>query len=98
MTTSELPAPRVQLAQHVHYTSYGTPEGEYGKECRAAFVTEVDRFDPDLVGLVVANPTGLFFRPLAAGGCRHDGVTLPKIEAGPSGRVGGTWHLADDCG
>jgi hypothetical protein len=106
MSTTEA---RVRIAQHVHYTSYGTPGGEFGKECRAAIVTEVDRDDPDLIGLTAANPTGLFFHPLAAGGCRHDGVDVatgitladgehrPKIEPGPSGRAGGTWHLIEDC-
>jgi hypothetical protein len=101
MTTTE---PRVRIAQHVHYTSYSTPGGEYGKACRAAIVTELDDGTPDapgdrdLIGLAVVNPTGLFFRSIADGGCRHDGVSLPKIEPGPSGRVGGTWHLMDDCG
>jgi hypothetical protein len=72
----------------VHYVSYGTPGGEYASQCRAAVVTEVD--DPDgvnadlnRVGLCVLNPTGLFFHPLAAGGCRY---------GGDGNRVGGTWH------
>ena len=43
----------------VHYVSYGTPKGEYGKECRAAVVTEVG--EGSLVGLAVLNPTGFFF-------------------------------------
>lgn len=43
----------------VHYVSYGTPGGEYSKECRAAIVTEVT--DGSIVGLCVCNPTGLFF-------------------------------------
>jgi hypothetical protein len=66
----------------VHYTSYGTPGGEYTQECRAATVTEVSASDPDLVGLAVLNPTGLFFHPLATGGCRHSDDPA----------AGGTWH------
>lgn len=47
----------------VHYVSYGTPGGEYGKECRAAIVTEVGSSEPvdAVVGLCVLNPTGQFF-------------------------------------
>jgi hypothetical protein len=47
----------------VHYQSYGTPGGEFLPEPRAAVVSEVNS-DPnpgELVGLVVLNPTGLFF-------------------------------------
>ena len=43
----------------VHYQSYGTPGGEYLPEPRAAIISEVQ--SEDLVGLVVMNPTGLFF-------------------------------------
>lgn len=43
----------------VHYQSYGTPGGEYRPEPRAAIISEVQ--SEDLVGLVVLNPTGLFF-------------------------------------
>lgn len=70
----------------VHYVSYGTPGGEYPKACRAADVTEVASGDfPDVgrVGLMVKNPTGLFFRSLADGGCAYDGSEDP---------AGGTWH------
>jgi hypothetical protein len=49
----------------VHYVSYGTPGGEYGKECRAAIITEAkaDLGMTDRVGLAVLNPSGLFFDP-----------------------------------
>jgi len=71
----------------VHYVSYGTPGGEFPKACRAAIVSEVDPVlldqGSDVVGLVVTNPTGLLFHPLAAGGCDYDGSEDPK---------GGTWH------
>jgi hypothetical protein len=43
----------------VHYQSYGTPCGEHLSHPRAAMVTEV--IDDETVGLVVFNPTGLYF-------------------------------------
>lgn len=70
------------VGRAVHYVSYGTPGGEFTSQCRAADVTEVDPGDPDHVGLMVKNPTGLFFHPLASGGCRLS----------DDNRAGGTWH------
>lgn len=53
------------IGRVVHYVSYGTPGGEYGKECRAAIITEVPTDPPagvrNPVGLAVLNPTGMFF-------------------------------------
>jgi hypothetical protein len=46
------------IGRIVHYVSYGTPGGEYGKTCRAAVITQVRDDD---VGLCVLNPSGLFF-------------------------------------
>jgi hypothetical protein len=66
----------------VHYRSYGTPGGEYPAVCRAADITEVDPADPNHVGLMVKNPTGLFFHSLAEGGCHLDEEAVQ----------GGTWH------
>jgi len=43
----------------VHYVSYGTPNGEYKAECRAAIITQV--FSDTVVSLCVLNPSGLFF-------------------------------------
>jgi hypothetical protein len=60
----------------VHYVSYGTPGGEYGRECRAALITEVE--SGDLVGLSVHNPTGLFFNR-----------STPHDEGE---KRGGSWH------
>ena len=87
-----MPAPSV--GRIVHYVSYGTPGGEYGKECRAAIVTEVPEgvADPQTIGLCVVNPTGQFFNR-----------TTPYHEAaeGPGGETpggfasnhpGGAWH------
>jgi surface antigen len=60
----------------VHYVSYGTPGGEYGRECRAAIVTQIN--DDGTVGLAVMNPTGQFFNP--------------SIFADHTENQGGTWH------
>jgi hypothetical protein len=61
----------------VHYVSCGTPGGEFTSECRAAIVTEADP-NSTVVGLFVANPTGLFLNR----GCVYD----------EAGKAGGTWH------
>lgn len=64
----------------VHYVSYGTPGGEYGQECRAAVITEVDDREPvpehgvPYVGLCVLNPTGQFFNQHVK---YHDGAGQP---------------------
>lgn len=65
-------APQPSVGRIVHYHSYGTPNGEYLPEARAAIITEV----PDLVSegpnsgpdgyvqaarLCVLNPDGMFF-------------------------------------
>jgi hypothetical protein len=47
------------IGRIVHYTSYGTPNGEYDSACRAAIVTEVH--SDTVVSLAVLNPTGAFF-------------------------------------
>lgn len=64
----------------VHYVSHGTPIRQDGtqafpSECRAAVVTEIHL--PDVVGLCVLNPTGMFFQ---------DSVLQDDD------RAGGTWH------
>lgn len=58
------------IGRVVHYVSYGTPGGEYGKECRAAIVTEVngDRSIPHDEGL---SPEGTSL----CGGKAYDGGT-----------------------
>lgn len=68
----------------VHYVSYGTPGGEYGKECRAAIVTQVNGPGADeheRVGVAVLNPSGMFF---------HE--DLPELDPAVYGYRGGTWH------
>jgi hypothetical protein len=89
MSTGSLPS----TGRIVHYVSYGTPGGEYGKECRAAVITEVGEWPDGIseadkpniavpVGLCVLNPAGIFFRSIADGGCMQSEL----------GREGGTWH------
>lgn len=46
----------------VHYRSYGTPNGEYEPEVRAAIITAIHKGDNSMqVSLCVLNPTGMFF-------------------------------------
>lgn len=47
------------IGRTVHYQSYGTPDGEYAPEPRAAIITELHA--DNRVGLCVLNPTGQFF-------------------------------------
>ena len=64
----------------VHYTSYGTPDGEYPMACRAAVVADVVSScdgDGKYVDLCVLNPTGMFF---------SQGVRYSEDPRG------GTWH------
>lgn len=77
------------VGQIVHYTSYGTPGGEYPSVCRAAIVTEVPELlaesGPNIgpqgyvkaINLAVINPKGVFFD--------IDVAYDPE-------KVGGTWH------
>jgi len=81
-TPTPQPTPMPRVGEFVHYVSYGTPGGEYASQCRAAVVTEVNAEEPGQVGLCVVNPGGLFFHPLAEGGCA-------QAEGQHSG---GTWH------
>lgn len=83
------------IGRTVHYTSHGTPDGTYGKECRAAIVTAVcdnpgghdPETDTPCASLAVLNPTGMFFNEHVP-----QEELADKIEPGPSGRTGGTWH------
>jgi hypothetical protein len=84
------PPPRPSVGRIVHYVSYGTPpradgSQEFPTACRAAIVTEVDEEATDLVGLAVFNPTGMYFLPIAAGGCAHD----------EGQQYSGTWHFPE---
>jgi len=70
------------IGRIVHYVSYGTPGGEYGKECRAAIVTELAQpdEDSDIIGVAVLNPTGFFFNRAA-----YD----------EGAQTGGSWHWSE---
>ena len=83
-----------------HYVSHGTPVREdgtqaYTSQCRAADMTEVDP-NASRVGLMVKNPTGLFFQSLDDGGSDHDpGVwRADPVDWSCDGlhHRAGTWH------
>lgn len=83
----------------VHYVARGSADGRFPSVCRAAWVTEVDPQDGAVVGLFVANPSGLFFHSLGDGGVAHDGG---QATGGTSGAVcgsgiypGGSWHRSE---
>lgn len=83
----------------VHYTSFGTPGGEYAKQCRAAVITEVKHLGnlggPLVVGLAVLNPTGTFFN----GGVEyHDGSEQSGNPACPSTATHGDPFRYCACG
>jgi hypothetical protein len=87
---------RPSVCRMVHYVSYGTPGGEYGRACRAAVVTEVaDDPDADMTaGLAVLNPEGMFFNRSVA---YYEGELLSPGETrrglcGSREYAGGTWH------
>jgi hypothetical protein len=87
----------------VHYVSHGTPPRADGSQaftaqCRAAVITEVDPEEPNRVGLLVQNPTGLFFHPLAAGGSTfHDGAAVPGAPDCPTPHEDGPFRYCA-CG
>lgn len=67
----------VSVGRVVHYVAYGTPKGEFPSNvCRAAIVSQVG--EGDRAGVVVLNPTGLFFN-----------VDIPHDE---EGKAPGSWH------
>jgi len=92
------PGTRPAIGRWVHYVARGSADGAFAPACRAAMVTEVDD-NGDLVGLLVANPTGLFFHPLAAGGCAHHAGDVGPTHNGDTitdlSYPGGTWHWPD---
>ena len=90
------------VGQIVHYVSHGTPVREdgtqvYTRQCRAADITEVDRAPGWRVGLMVKNPTGLLWIPLAYDGSDYDsgeGRAAYQVDWSCDGlhHHGGTWH------
>lgn len=88
----------LSVGRVVHYVSHGTPpqpDGTqaFGKECRAAIVTEV-ALDGETAGLCVLNPTGQFFNrgvePHLHGEIPAAGGTTNLCEG--LDHPGGTWH------
>jgi hypothetical protein len=84
----------------VHYVSYGTPGGEFGKECRAAIITEVSgkfasvngSLGPQ-VGLCVLNPSGQFFNSDVDHDPNGTPGEIPRTNLCEGRRFrGGTWH------
>ena len=75
------PGQTPSVGRIVHYTSYGTPDGEYPSVCRAAMVTGVPEDATDrsnaVVHLCVLNPEGFFFN---------------KYVEYSEDHAGGTWH------
>lgn len=73
----------------MHYQSYGTPGGEFQPACRAAIITIV--YDDTTIGLVVLNPTGMFFHEE----CEYHGGDIGVDHTGhdlPPSYDAGTWH------
>jgi hypothetical protein len=68
--------PHPTVGRIVHYRSYGTPNGEYKPECRAAIITSVGVNEQ--CSLAVMNPTGMFF---------NESVVHSEEDFGA-----GTWH------
>ena len=69
---------RPSIGRIVHYIAYGTPNGEYKPEHRAAIITAVVDADRNQVCLCVINPTGLFFNL--------------NVSYDESRQVSGSWH------
>jgi hypothetical protein len=89
------------IGRIVHYVSYGTPGGEYGKECRAAIITEVHTAVdiPDgpgaTVGLCVLNPGGQFFNHAVQ---HHHGGETPGSGGCPNPEAHGSPFRYCACG
>lgn len=90
---------RPSVGRVVHYVSYGTPDGEYGKQCRAAIITEVPDQHAEIpaehpqVGLAVLNPAGMFFNsPIMFDGGDDGGPQHGEGMCDGQHHHGGTWH------
>ncbi|WP_086778041.1 hypothetical protein [Streptomyces griseus] len=84
-------APVPTIGRAVHYVSQGSPVRPDGTQAfpsvrRSAEITEVD--EEGRVGLLVKNPTGLFFHPIG-----HEAGPCPHAEPVPGAPLQpGTWH------
>lgn len=81
------------IGRIVHYTSYGTPGGEYPKTCRAAVITAVE--DDETVSLFVMNPEGVFLNQAVK---RNDGAETPGDPDCPQADSHGSPHRYCPCG
>lgn len=78
------------IGRIAHYVSFGTPGGEYSRQCRAAVITAVHDLDPvpehgvPYVDLCVLNPTGMLF----SAECKYD-------DADDTDKAGGTWYFPE---
>lgn len=86
------------VGRTVHYVSYGTPGGEYGKECRAAIVTAVDDGTATLVDL---DTSGQVTREQVQRGPETVSLCVLNptglffnqgVKHDQEGHVGGSWH------
>lgn len=73
------------IGRIVHYTSYGTPGGEYPSVCRAAIITavttstaDIDQSEFTTADLFVMNPEGIFLNK--------------NVIQDEDTKKGGTWH------
>jgi hypothetical protein len=92
MTIVQMPT----VGRIVLYKSYGTPNGEYKPEARAAVISAVHNQNLEAgvvpeVDIVVLNPTGLFFNKTVKFGTREGQWTYPerndeKIEVPEEGK------------
>lgn len=99
MTTPALEIPTVQSDDLVHVVVAVGPVADFAtylgpKSCREAMVLDV-RTDPAVIGVALLDGPPCV---LPSNSPRFDGVSLPKIERGPSGRDVGTWHPIEMCG
>lgn len=84
-------APVPTIGRAVHYVSQGSPVRPDGTQAfpsvrRSAEITEVD--EKGNVGLLVKNPTGLFFHPIG-----HENGPCPYADPVPGAPLQpGTWH------
>lgn len=66
------------IGRVVHYISYGTPNGEYKPEHRAAIITRVSETNENQVDICVFNPKGIFFNENVNFGTREGQVHWPE--------------------
>jgi hypothetical protein len=89
-------AMRPSVGRDVHYVSAGSPvlpdgSQQYPSTCRAAKITEVDEGNPERIGVMVINPTGVHFHSLGQGGVKPVGGGCINDEPYPA-LVPGSWH------